>query len=428
MKKVIGLIFSFAFPLIVLGQTGNAVSFNGTNTYGVRQTPITTVSDVTLEGWVNLHSTVGSSIIFYYGNTASRGFGLFRIGTNLHFLSGGTTLFNTSIPIPTDEWHHWAISRNSSGNVVIYKDGLSVFTNTFGATTAFSTDSLNIGGRANTEYSHADYDEFRLWSVTRTPSEIQDNRNEVLVGNEPNLVAYYHFDEADGAVTAVDGSINSNKLALRGPVHYILSNITLPVELVSFTGSQQKGKILLSWETKTETNNYGWEVEKSEGVTLSANEVSVSKGRSEKLEWETIGFVAGKGTTTEAQKYEFTSLVTSPSSPAVYRLKQLDLDGTVSYSQLLVIEGTPAQFELAQNYPNPFNPTTQISYSVPMTGNVMLLVYDALGREVETLVNASKSAGTYVAEFNGEGKTSGLYFVRMTAGGFSSTKKMMLVK
>lgn len=420
MKKVIGLIFSLAFPIIVLGQTGNAVSFNGTNTYGVRQTPITTVSDVTLEGWVNLHSTVGSSIIFYYGNTASRGFGLFRIGANLHFLAGGTTLFNTSIPIPTDEWHHWAISRNSSGNVVIYKDGISVFTNTFGASTVFSTDSLNIGGRANTEYSQADYDEFRLWSVTRTPSEIQDNWNVVLIGNEANLVAYYHFDETDGAVSALDGSINSNKLALRGPVHFILSDITLPVELVSFAGSQQKGKILLSWETKTETNNFGWEIQKSEDSPSGASGFS--------SEWETIGFVAGKGTTTETQKYEFTFLVTNPSSPAVYRLKQLDLDGTVSYSQLLVIEGTPVQFELAQNYPNPFNPATHISYSVPIAGNVTLLVYDALGREVETLVNANKSAGTYVAEFNGEGKTSGLYFVRMTAGGFSSTKKMMLVK
>ncbi|MBN8704941.1 MAG: T9SS type A sorting domain-containing protein, partial [Bacteroidetes bacterium] len=80
------------------------------------------------------------------------------------------------------------------------------------------------------------------------------------------------------------------------------------------------------------------------------------------------------------------------------------------------------------NYPNPFNPSTKISYSVPMTGTVALLVYDALGREVETLVNSNKAAGTYVAEFNGEGKTSGIYFVKMTAGGFTSTRKMMLLK
>ncbi|MBN8707563.1 MAG: LamG domain-containing protein, partial [Bacteroidetes bacterium] len=378
MKKVIGLIFSLALPLIVLGQTGNAVSFNGTNTYGVRQTPLTTVSDVTLEGWVNLHSTVGSSIIFYFGNTASRGFGLFRIGTNLHFLSGGTTLFNTSVPMPTDEWHHWAISRNSSGNVVIYKNGLSVFTNTFGASTAFSTDSLNIGGRANTEYSMADYDEFRLWSVTRTPSEIQNNMNEILVGNEANLVAYYHFDEADGAVTAVDGSINSNKLALRGPAHYIVSNITLPVELVSFTAERHSGKVNLFWETKTETNNYGWEIQ---GQNL--------EDRSEKQEWETLGFVPGNGTTTESHSYVFSSPVTRNTSPVTLRLKQLDLDGKVSYSQLLVVEGTPVLFELGENYPNPFNPSTKISYSVPMTGTVALLVYDALGREVETLVNSN---------------------------------------
>jgi hypothetical protein len=85
-------------------------------------------------------------------------------------------------------------------------------------------------------------------------------------------------------------------------------------------------------------------------------------------------------------------------------------------------------FSLKQNYPNPFNPSTNILYSVPKNGMVKLVVFDALGREVQTLVNQSQQAGTYEASFNGSALTSGVYFYKLTSGDFSETKRMSLIK
>jgi len=88
----------------------------------------------------------------------------------------------------------------------------------------------------------------------------------------------------------------------------------------------------------------------------------------------------------------------------------------------------PSGYSLSQNYPNPFNPSTKIRYDIPKNEFVKLLVFDALGREVETLVNEQQSAGTYEATFNGSQYPSGVYFYRLIANGFSETKKMLLVR
>jgi hypothetical protein len=86
------------------------------------------------------------------------------------------------------------------------------------------------------------------------------------------------------------------------------------------------------------------------------------------------------------------------------------------------------QFALLQNYPNPFNPATEIRYQVPTAGRVYLKVYDILGREVATLVDQVRTAGSYTVTFNASTLASGLYFYRMTAGNFIQTKRMLLLK
>jgi hypothetical protein len=88
----------------------------------------------------------------------------------------------------------------------------------------------------------------------------------------------------------------------------------------------------------------------------------------------------------------------------------------------------PTEYTLKQNYPNPFNPTTVISYALPKSGIVKLVVYDLLGREVKTLVNEFKAAGTYEITFDASGIASGLYFYRFEAGGFIDIKKIVLIK
>jgi len=88
----------------------------------------------------------------------------------------------------------------------------------------------------------------------------------------------------------------------------------------------------------------------------------------------------------------------------------------------------PESFSLSQNYPNPFNPSTTIKFSLPKSGSVALKIYNSLGKEVETLVNEDMGAGNYEVTYDASRLNSGIYFYRISANGFTDTKKMMLVK
>ncbi|MBK8944280.1 MAG: T9SS type A sorting domain-containing protein [Ignavibacteriae bacterium] len=90
-------------------------------------------------------------------------------------------------------------------------------------------------------------------------------------------------------------------------------------------------------------------------------------------------------------------------------------------------------YELFQNYPNPFNPTTTIKYSIPSSvqsekSNVKLIIYDVLGKEIETLVNENKSPGNYEVNFNASNFAAGVYYYQLKTGDFVKTKKMVLMK
>jgi hypothetical protein len=90
--------------------------------------------------------------------------------------------------------------------------------------------------------------------------------------------------------------------------------------------------------------------------------------------------------------------------------------------------GIPKSFSLSQNYPNPFNPNTKISFSIPAASDVSLVIYDAIGRVIETITKGTYAAGKYSVDFNASKLTSGIYFYRITAGDYNETKKMILVK
>ena len=88
----------------------------------------------------------------------------------------------------------------------------------------------------------------------------------------------------------------------------------------------------------------------------------------------------------------------------------------------------PDEYALSQNYPNPFNPTTILNFSILESGNVKLAIYDALGREVELLVDQKMNAGNYNAEWNASSYAAGIYFYSISVNDFTSTKKMVLLK
>jgi len=187
----------------------------------------------------------------------------------------------------------------------------------------------------------------------------------------------------------------------------------VPVELIAFTAKREGNSVMLRWTTATETNNSGFDIERK------------SSGSS----WSKIGFVKGNGTTSEKINYSFTDK--NPlSGSSVYRLKQIDFDGTFEYSKEVFVGKAVVvnEFALQQNYPNPFNPSTRIKYSVADESFVQLKVFNVIGREVAVLVNEIKAPGEYSVEFDGSRLSGGIYFYTLTAGDFKATKKLVLMK
>ena len=220
----------------------------------------------------------------------------------------------------------------------------------------------------------------------------------------------------DGAIDVAytDGGSWYAKLMMNTPT-------TVPVEMATFSAVAAENKINLSWSTVTETNNTGWEIE--------SRQLTMDKGQQKNTEFKKVGFVAGKGTTTEKQNYSFTvSGLQSSISKAEFRLKQIDADGKFEYSKVLSVELKPEVFSLSQNYPNPFNPATVINYSLPIASHVELSVYNMLGQKIMTLVNGDKEAGYHAFSFDGKNLASGSYFYILNTGNFHSVKKFMLMK
>ncbi len=190
----------------------------------------------------------------------------------------------------------------------------------------------------------------------------------------------------------------------------------VPVEFTAFTATGNFGVVDLQWITATETNNSGFEVQRSNGS-----------------EFETIAFIEGHGTTTETQVYTYSDKSVEVGS-YTYRLMQIDFDGTSSYSDEVEVDvPAPAEFALEQNYPNPFNPSTQIAFRLAVDSKVSLKVFDVLGQEVATLVNSNFVAGGHSVDFNASSLNSGVYLYRIEATGidgsnFVDVKKMILTK
>ena len=191
----------------------------------------------------------------------------------------------------------------------------------------------------------------------------------------------------------------------------------VPVELTSFTVDVVDQNVVLKWTTATEINNQGFEIERSEN----------------NFDFNELGFVPGYGTTTEPKSYSYTDQNVN-SGTYYYRLKQIDYDGSFTYSGVVEIEVTmPAKFSLEQNYPNPFNPSTTIQFSLPAESQVKIDVYNLVGEKVAEVVNKEFSAGVQKINFEAASLTSGIYFYQINAfdtqgNSYTSFKKMTLLR
>lgn len=331
--------------------------------------------------------TQNNDEVHYWGPETS---GKWEIDLYNYIPTGATGYFNTlSQFISTQEW------------------GFEVYFNAGGAA------SVNAGATGAFAFNYT-YDQWVL--------------NQIVVDLD-NDVAEYWYDGtmicswqwtlgADGTGAALSLEANDFFGAAATDEMYVddyqvMDLSIVPVELTSFTVSTNTmGQVVLNWQTATETNNRMFEVQRKDANS----------------DYVTVGFVNGSGTTTEPRAYSFVDKNVN-NGTYTYRLKQLDFNGHLDYSNAVeVIVTGPRTFNLDQNYPNPFNPTTTITYSVPQSGKVKLAVYNLIGQEVAVLVNGVVSEGSHQVEFNAKSLPSGAYFYKLQGEKSVSVKKMLLLK
>ena len=191
----------------------------------------------------------------------------------------------------------------------------------------------------------------------------------------------------------------------------------LPVELISFDAVVDGADVLLAWETASELNNAGFEIQ---GISTDEDVSSW---------WEVMGFVEGHGTTEMPQSYRYRVEDLDPGR-YTFRLKQIDYDGTFEYHpEVEVLVELPEAYALSAAYPNPFNPQAQFRLSVGQRQHVTVEVYNALGQAVAVLFEGMMEASiTRTFTIDGSALQSGVYLYRVTGKTFSESRTVMLVK
>ena len=187
-------------------------------------------------------------------------------------------------------------------------------------------------------------------------------------------------------------------------------NNPLPVSLVKFSGINILQDVKLEWSTASESNNRGFEVERS----------------TDAVKWLNVGFVAGNGSSNTTKNYSLTDRNLS-SGKYFYRLKQIDFDGKFNYSNILSVDvNGKLSYELNQSFPNPSRGSSTITYSIPVKTQVVLAVYDMQGRVVSVLQNGERAAGKYAVTVPANLLKPGVYYYKLEAGDFKSTRKMII--
>lgn len=359
----------------------------------------------------------------------------------------GNEIFNNSFGI--------TLLSSSNGIINAIVTNNSIYNNNINPNAQVSGSGINVNGSPfntpvithNTIYGN-------WWGIT-----IQ-NGTTVQAGPNPNLGNVENTDTTDNGQNIIYGNIQGTDVfdlynnctndvfaqnndwrvydstsieqhvfhkadnAVHGLIKFVPFSTQIPVELTSFAANVIDGSVLLSWATATELNNSGFEIQRCQTL----NDKSQTS-------WFSLSFITGNGTTTELSNYSY--IDKNPvEGKSFYRLKQIDFSGSFEYSNIIEVDfSLPIEFLLEQNYPNPFNPTTKIKYSIPSVIsteggnlNVVLKVYDILGKQIASLVNEEKPAGNYEINFNAVGLSSGVYFYKLQTGSFTETKKMILLR
>lgn len=299
----------------------------------------------------------------------------------------------------------WTLVKVESNGSLAWKTGWSIDLNFEHYT---SQANLNILSDGSIVTVNCD----TLYKARRTSTE------GLQVWQEPVVPFSY---QASQVCLVGDGSLSTFAIFTLDEniyAHKIFDNEAVPVELSEFDYVLQKGHVVLSWCTLSESNNFGFEIQRCKKGDTSSCTL-----------WEKIGFVSGVGTDASLHRYSFTDDTVDSFANYFYRLVQIDFDGKKMYSQNIQVDlNVVNSFELLQNYPNPFNAVTTIKFNIPQTEFVTLKVYNIHGQELSSLVSEELNPGVYEYNWNAQNISSGLYCYQLVAGSFKQTKKIVLIK
>ena len=227
--------------------------------------------------------------------------------------------------------------------------------------------------------------------------------------------------DGDGDKDVLGSNLTTSEL-LQGEIVWWENEVALPVELGSFDGYVQNSTAYLAWNTFSETNNAGFEVQHLANLGVR----HASEGR---VDWQGVFFVPGAGTTLEAQSYTARIDGLQPGGHR-FRLKQIDFDGTFSISPTIELQVLVGQsHRVTPPFPNPFNPQTQFSVAVATSQYVSIDVFNTLGQRVIQIHEGELSAHEdYRFNFDADSLPGGLYVIRVRGEQFASTRPAMLVK
>ena len=420
-------LFLMATPLTA--QQGNSLNFDGTDDYVI--TPgaaFATNTDYTIEGYFRTQST-GVEQEIVAGLPPSGGANIqveLQPNGTLRFLhrvpatsTGGTQIFSTSL-LTDDDWHHFAAVKGPDDLLRLYIDGTLEATSSVTVVEIPGTFDL-VQGILRTSSGafirplNGSLDDLRFWSVARTATQIRDNMDDELTGNEPDLSIYYTFNQGiaggdngsgcpggspcedeliDGTGNGQNGTLTN--FALTGPQSNFTADSPMPVEMTYFRATPSAEGNYLEWETATETDNAGFEVQRSTDLAG----------------WDRIGFVAGQGTSVVSQRYSFTD--TERAAPTTYyRLKQIDFDGAFALSGIIALSTGPTP--VLAVFPNPT--AGDVRLSDPTTVGQFTLL-DLAGRQLQR--------GTFQAgRISLAGAASGTYLLRVVTEGSATTVRVV---
>jgi len=223
---------------------------------------------------------------------------------------------------------------------------------------------------------------------------------------------FWQYDETAWTYNSTDGSWDNFIYGTGEGCLCVTFATILAAELVSFEAISGDQEVILHWATASESENDVFEIHR-DGAKLAE--------------------VPSSGNTTSGHNYSWVDASVVNGVSYSYRLVARDVHG--AFEELGVASATPHSdagivtgYALHGNYPNPFNPTTTISFDLAASGHATLKVFDIQGHEIATLVNGQLQAGHHVTAFDATGLSSGMYFSRLEARGFTATQKMLLLK